>query len=107
MRNTRLTEVSDEAAYDLNQTAPAPEAPAPERRRDEFENRYADLLAMSLKALSQRATIALASLFTLLLAASAFWLWWSILPAPSVMQLVGVGMYAVFALVLELVRRHR
>lgn len=61
----------------------------------------AAMIAVALKALSQKALIALASLFTLLTCGSAFWLWMSI-PEPTVTQLVGMGMYAVFILLTNL-----
>jgi hypothetical protein len=63
----------------------------------EQAQRDLSLLLLSLKALSQRALVALSSLFTLLTVFSAFWLWWSI-PHPDAYQLVGLGMYAVFVL---------
>ena len=55
------------------------------------------MLTLALKALSQRALVALADLFTLLTVGSAFWLWASI-PAPNAYQLVALGMYAAFSL---------
>jgi hypothetical protein len=65
------------------------------------------LLLLALKALSQRTVIALSNLFTLIGLASAFWLWWTVLVNPTVNQLVGVGGYSVFLLLLEYVRRIR
>lgn len=106
---TRLVEVpSDELAqqqFQVSSGLTAAPFPVEQQKRDAFDTRYTDLLALSLKALSQRAMVAFASLFTLMLAASAFWLWLSILPQPSPSQLIGVGMYAVFCLILEFVRR--
>lgn len=63
------------------------------------------MLLLALKALSQRAVIALSALFTAGGLFSAWWLWASVLPNPSVLQLIGVGMYALFLLALEWVRR--
>lgn len=63
------------------------------------------MLLLALKALSERAIVALSALFTAGGLASAWWLWSTILPNPSVLQLVGIGMYAVFLLALEFVRR--
>ena len=103
---TRLTEVAGPAEPPTFQVhTPAMPAEAAAVARDAFDSRWTDLLALSLKALSQRALVALSSLFTLLVAASAFWLWLSVLPAPTPLQLVGVGGYAVFVLALEFVRR--
>ena len=55
------------------------------------------MLTIGLKALSQRALVAAADLFTLLTVASAFWLWWSI-PAPNDRQIVALSIYALFVL---------
>jgi len=106
MRTNRLTEVSEPQGFSLVDSQPEPED-AEQKKRDAFDDRYTNLLAISLRALSQRATVAVASLFTLLLAASAFWLWMMILPNPTVLQLVGLGMYAIFALALEFVKRRK
>ena len=63
-------------------------------------------LMIGLGALSKRTLVALAQLFTLLTVASAFALWWRVLPDPSVYQLVGLSIYAVFLLIVNwLVRR--
>lgn len=63
------------------------------------------MLQIALAALGQKSVIALANLFTAAGLFSAWWLWQSVLPNPSVLQLVGVGMYATFLLILEFVRR--
>ena len=55
------------------------------------------LIQMALIALSQRALIAVADLFTLITVASAFWLWWSI-PAPNDRQIISLSIYAMFVL---------
>jgi len=61
-----------------------------------------ELLRIGLKALSQRALVALSALFTLLTVASAFWLFMSI-QNPNTMQLTQVGMYAAFVLAINLI----
>lgn len=62
------------------------------------------LLLVALKTLSQKTILAMAALrrwlFRLLTAGSVFWLWLSI-PEPSPHQLVGLGMYAVFIIVVN------
>lgn len=63
------------------------------------------MLFTAVKALSQRAVIALGNLYALLLAASAFVLWWRVLPAPTVKQLVGLALYGCFVLAVMLARR--
>src|SRR5258708_5938582 len=65
----------------------------------------AEMLALALKGLSQRALVAVSSLFTGAGLFSAWWLWNAILPAPTDRQLVGVTLYALFLLALEFVRR--
>ena len=78
---------------------PAEETEPPQRTADTagFE-----LLRVGLRALSQRAMIALSSLFTLLTVGSAFWLFLSIRD-PNTMQLVLLGMYACFVLAANLI----
>ena len=63
------------------------------------------MLFMALKALSQRALVALSACFTLITVGSAFALWWRVLPEPSVLQLVGLGLYALFLLSIHILRR--
>ncbi len=62
-------------------------------------------LIIALKALSQRSIIAVASLFNLVLLASAFVLWWQIIEAPSVLQIVTTSIYSLFILVALWMRR--
>lgn len=62
------------------------------------------MLQIALGALSQRAVVALASLFSVVLAASVFALYWKVLPNPSVESLVGLGLYALFVLALVYLR---
>lgn len=62
------------------------------------------MLFMGLKALSQRALIALSALFTLLTVGSAFWLFMSIRD-PNTMQLIECGMYALFILAANMIVR--
>ena len=62
-------------------------------------------LMLGLGALSKRAVIALQSMFVLLATGSAFVLWWSVLPSPSVLQLTGLGMYGLFVLAASVIVR--
>jgi len=62
-------------------------------------------LTLGLQALSQRFVVALSKLFVLLATASAFALWLEVLPNPSVLQLVGLGMYGIFALAASFIAR--
>jgi hypothetical protein len=62
-------------------------------------------LTLGLSALSQRAVIALSRTFVLLATASAFALWWRVMPDPTVLQLIGLSLYAVFALAASVIVR--
>lgn len=80
------------------------EQPAQPAKPDPALALSTQMLTIALSALSQKALIALASLFSITLAGTAFFLWWMILPNPSINQLVGLGMYAVFILALHYIR---
>ena len=77
----------------------------PEVKTDAAEKAGFEMLRMGLKALSQRAVIAFAACVPLITVGSAFVLWWSVLPNPSVLQLTGLGMYGVFVLAANIVAR--
>jgi hypothetical protein len=64
------------------------------------------MLTIGLKALSERALVAVSDLFTLLTVASVFWLWWSI-PAPNDRQIVALSIYAGFVLAANWIVRGR
>lgn len=64
------------------------------------------MLLMGLKALSQRALIALSSLFSLLTAGSAFWLWF-LTPKPDIYQIVSLTIYSIFILALNFLVKTR
>lgn len=63
------------------------------------------MLTLALRALSERAVVALADLFTLLTVGSAFWLWLAI-PDPNPQQIMALTIYATFILAANwLIRR--
>lgn len=62
---------------------------------------------LSMQTISNRAITGLSHLFTAALVASAWTLFMWTLPTPTVLQLVGLGLYAVFLLLIEWVRRSR
>jgi hypothetical protein len=64
-----------------------------------------NMVLLALRALSQRALTAVTNLFTVALVASAWVLWTRILPDPSELQLIAVGGYALFCLLIESIRR--
>jgi hypothetical protein len=95
---SRLQPVADEPAPTFDIGEPAPEVRAvsvPEKQ----------LMSMLVQGFGQRAMAMLSMIFTLLLAGSAFCLWWAVLQRPTTAQLVGLGGYAGFVLALEYVRR--
>lgn len=77
----------------------------PSKIDQSLESAGMQALVIGLGALSRRAIIALQSLFVLLATASAFALWWVTLPTPSVLQLVGLAMYGMFALAASVIVR--
>ena len=62
-------------------------------------------IMLGLKALSQKFVIALSTCFTGLGLLGGWLLWNSVLPNPTTPQLIGLGEYAAFFLLLEFVRR--
>ena len=71
------------------------------------EQAATSLLLLSLKALSQKTLVALASMFSLLTVVSVFWLAMTIMGNPNVYQLVGLGGYACFILTINWIVRRR
>lgn len=65
------------------------------------------LLFVSLRALSQRAIIALGNLFMAASAASAWWLFYVTLPDPSPQKLIGLALYGGFILALNFMLRRK
>ena len=65
-----------------------------------------DAIVLALTALSQRAVVALANLFTLLTVASAFVLWY-VTPEPNTYQLVKLAIYGAFVLGANWIVRRR
>lgn len=66
------------------------------------ENAATSILMTALKALSHRAVIAVANLFVLATAISAFCLWYVTMPAPTILQLVGLALYGVLIVCLNM-----
>lgn len=81
------------------------EAAAAPKNTAEVSQRNMQLLLLSLRVVSQRAVTAVSHLFTLLLCGSALLLWWTVLPQPSILQLIGLGMWGCLILAIEVVRR--
>jgi hypothetical protein len=89
--------------FTTGELPPIPNVPEPPSR---IEQAATNVLMMALRALSQRAVIALMNLFCLITALSAFYLWLVTMPSPSILQLVGLALYGILIVGLNiLVRR--
>ena len=83
-----------------------PDVPTPESSG--ASERAADFLLLLLKPLSQKTIIALGNLFSLLTVISVFWLAMTVVPhTPTIEQLVGLGGYAVFVIVVNWIVRRK
>ena len=83
-----------------DEDAPTPEGPV-------FAELVLDRL-LNIKNLSQRAAIAVADCFSLLTVGSVFWLALTIVPyQPTVFQLVGLGGYALFIGIVNIIVRKK
>ena len=83
-------------------------APGPDPRLAQAQAesaRATQILMLALRTVSQRAVVAIFNAFTAVAVGSAWVLWYSVLPNPNVYQLVGCGLYAVFLLAVEIIRR--
>ena len=83
-------------------------APASDAKLAEAQaqaQRATQMLLLAIKTSSDRAIAAVFNLFTVATVASAWWLWTMVLPNPSVDQLVGLAIYALFILTVEVIRR--
>ena len=104
-QTNRLRQIgADEPVPELIQP-PAPPPPRVEPHQSANMQAITNMLMIALKALSQRTIVALASLVDLALAASVFVLWLIVIATPSVLQLVGLGIYAGFVLIALFMRR--
>jgi hypothetical protein len=64
-------------------------------------------LTLALTALSQRALVALASLFSLLTVASVFWLGMAISADPNPYQITTLAIYAAFVIAVNIIVRRK
>lgn len=71
------------------------------------DSRAADVLLLALTALSKRTLTALASLFSLLTVAAVFWLALSIAADPTINQIVTLGIFSAFVLLINWIARVR
>lgn len=86
----------------------APSAPTPSLSTAKDTNSaIVAVLFLALKVLSERTVSLAAALFPLIGLSLGFYLWLQVLAEPSILQLVGLGLFAAFFLLMLLVRpRH-
>ena len=99
-----LSEEGDTTATPTIATAPTTASP-PSEASDRAQVSAVEFLSLLLSVLSQRTVAALGHVFPIIVLASGFALWWRILPDPSDHQLIGVGLYAIFMLLILVVKR--
>jgi hypothetical protein len=80
---------------------------APQQEPVQQPNIPLQLLLLALKTLSQRTILAIAALRGLVLAGSVFWLAFTVCQSPDVPKLVGLGLYAGFVLLSEIILLRR
>ena len=103
---TRLITLSEEGDTTATPTTAAPTtASPPSEASDRAQVSAVEFLSLLLSVLSQRTVAALGHVFPIIVLASGFALWWRILPDPSDHQLIGVGLYAIFMLLILVVKR--
>ena len=71
------------------------------------QNAAAQTILLALTALSQRAIVSLASLYSVLLIGSVWYLFLVTLPNPNVLQLVGLAIYVGCVLAGHVIRRNK
>lgn len=105
VRGSRLRQVEESEFIDPQEHAAPAVATEPQPSR--LDAAAFAMLFTALKAMSQRTVIAFANLYTLLLAASAFYIWSGvvIVSDPTVLKLIGASLYSVFVLALCWARR--
>lgn len=96
---SRLVPVGEAEVAELPQAEPHPPAPSRVDAASTF------MLMTALKALSQRAVVALAAVEHLLLSGAVFALWWQISISPTYLQLWAGGLFSAFILAMAWLRR--
>jgi hypothetical protein len=102
MQGNRLRPIGEEIPAFFGAEAAKQPPPQPSQQPGPSAQQAAtSMLLLALRALSQRALVAISNLFVLLTVASAWWLWMVTLPQPSAQQLVGLGLYGLLILALN------
>jgi len=105
---TRFQVLGEEEVPEGTSTLPQPTPPQKISTSEVESKAYVsaiEFIQLLLSVLSQRTILAISHLLPIIALASGFVLWLSVLPDPSVHQLIGVGLYGVFMLALLIVRR--
>lgn len=95
---SRLVPVGERVESEETETLDPPQRVSPPERKSWIPDAATALLITALKTLSQKTIVALASLVDFALIMSAFALWIMVIANPTILQLVGVGGYALFVL---------
>lgn len=87
---------------------PDPQPAAPPPRESMLNGAAIRMMQLALGALSQRAVVALSSLFTLATVGAAFYIWLLIIAEPTQLQIVAASIFSVFVLLVNYLnlRRH-
>jgi hypothetical protein len=96
----------------IGEVEEAPAAPTPDTLKPAlFTAVNANILLLSLRALSQRTAMEIARLGSIAFTAGLIWANWllvsRVLPDPTPLQLYALGGFAVFCLLIETVRRRK
>lgn len=75
--------------------------PQPSRATTAIDGTAIRMMQLALGALSQRAMVALASLFTLLTVGASFYIWLLIINEPTQLQIVAASIFSAFVLLVN------
>ncbi len=102
---SRLTAISSKDLGGDDTQAQAEQIAAARAQAAKEQQAATQMLLMALKALGQRFIVALASLFTLLTAGSAFYIWLIALPEITSLKIIAASLYSLFVLALNIAGR--
>lgn len=98
--------MAEKSAFQIVEEATDDPIPFPRKPLIDVSAAATQALLLGLKALSQRALIAIDNLFTLVTVCLVFWLWQSI-PAPNTYQIVSQAIFALFVLAANVIVRRK
>ncbi len=97
---SRLTPVKTVELGEQDET-PATDSAAAIAEAKKQQAMATQMLMAGIAALSQKAVVAIASLFTLTTAASVFYLWMTAMPTMDTTKIIALSLYSVFILALN------